>query len=51
MARHLLARIDRQALHARLLGFEHPDGRHVEFTCPPPDDFNNLLDTARGELI
>ncbi|MBT3344668.1 MAG: RluA family pseudouridine synthase [Gemmatimonadetes bacterium] len=43
MARSMLAGIDRQALHARLLGFDHPDGRHLEFTSPPPEDMASLL--------
>lgn len=42
------ARLSRQWLHARALGFAHPaDGRHVEFTSPYPDDLAAALDTLR----
>jgi len=35
-----LPRIERQALHAWRLGFEHPStGRPMMFESPPPDDF------------
>ena len=37
-----------QALHARLLGFEHPvTGRYLEFEAPPPADFQALLEALR----
>ncbi len=37
--RVLLPKIKRQMLHAKLLGFVHPDqGRYVEFESPLPDD-------------
>lgn len=33
-----------QLLHARLLGFKHPeDGRYMEFSAPVPEDFRNIL--------
>ena len=32
-----------QVLHARLLGFTHPDGRSLCFTSPPPDYFEAIL--------
>jgi len=36
---------NRQALHARSLGFVHPvTDENVEFTCEIPDDINNLLE-------
>lgn len=36
--------IDGQALHARTLGFEHPDtGEWMMFEVEPPEDFNHLL--------
>ena len=39
-----------QALHARLLGFEHPvDGRHLDFQCEPPLEFTKLLTMLRGK--
>lgn len=47
VARQMLSMIDRQALHARLLGFDHPDGRHLEFTSEPPQDLATVLAMAR----
>ncbi len=39
----------RQALHARVLGFEHPStGRHLHFEQPLPEDMRQLLDKWRG---
>jgi 23S rRNA pseudouridine1911/1915/1917 synthase len=41
--------IDRQALHARMLGFLHPrTGRPVEFTAPLPPDFSRLIEKYRA---
>ena len=38
----------RQALHARLLGFEHPvTGEVLEFERPAPADFQGLLAALR----
>ena len=35
----------RQALHARILGFDHPaDGRHLSFESPLPPDMQQLVD-------
>jgi 23S rRNA pseudouridine1911/1915/1917 synthase len=43
-------RLPRQALHAWKLAFAHPGtGRRVQFTAPPPDDFEALLDALRRE--
>jgi 23S rRNA pseudouridine1911/1915/1917 synthase len=40
--------LQRQWLHARSLGFEHPgDGRWVEFTSPYPADLEHALDALR----
>jgi 23S rRNA pseudouridine1911/1915/1917 synthase len=40
--------LQRQWLHARTLGFEHPaDGHWVEFTSPYPDDLQRALDLLR----
>ena len=42
----------RQALHARTLGFEHPvTGERLNFECPIPDDFEQLIDKWRKYLI
>lgn len=37
-----------QALHAGVIGFQHPrTGEYIERTAPVPDDFANLLDELR----
>jgi len=37
-----------QALHAELLGFEHPTtGERLQFSAPPPDDFVRALQALR----
>jgi 23S rRNA pseudouridine1911/1915/1917 synthase len=41
-------RLERQWLHAHVLGFEHPgDGRWAEFTSPYPEDLARSLDLLR----
>jgi 23S rRNA pseudouridine1911/1915/1917 synthase len=41
--------IGRQALHARLLGFEHPvSGEHLRFEAPLPADFVAALEVLRA---
>ncbi len=43
--------LDSQALHARLLGFEHPrSGEYMEFTSPIPAYFQKII-TELGESI
>jgi 23S rRNA pseudouridine1911/1915/1917 synthase len=43
-ARSLASAFPRQALHARLLGFEHPlTGAEMRFESPPPDDLAALI--------
>ena len=40
--------IDRPMLHARTLGFKHPTtGSHLEYSVPPPQDMENVLQTLR----
>jgi 23S rRNA pseudouridine1911/1915/1917 synthase len=40
--------LGRQALHARLLGFDHPDsGVHLRFEAEPPADFVRALEQLR----
>lgn len=40
--------LDGQALHAELLGLEHPEtGEYMEFTAPPPPDFQAALEALR----
>jgi 23S rRNA pseudouridine1911/1915/1917 synthase len=39
-----IAHFDRQALHAAVLGFEHPiTGESLRFEAPLPDDFEVLI--------
>jgi 23S rRNA pseudouridine1911/1915/1917 synthase len=39
------AALGRQALHAQVLGFEHPiTGEHLRFEAPPPEDFRRALE-------
>jgi 23S rRNA pseudouridine1911/1915/1917 synthase len=39
----------RQALHAAVLGFEHPaSGGRLRFEAPLPEDFSNLLKSLEG---
>ena len=41
-----------QALHAELLGFEHPvTGEHLTFTAPLPDDFERALQALRASNV
>jgi 23S rRNA pseudouridine1911/1915/1917 synthase len=38
-----------QLLHARCLGFVHPaDGRYLEFSAAPPEEFRKMLSALRG---
>lgn len=47
--RVLYEALDRQALHAAVLGFEHPvTGAMIELESPLPADFTTLLDGLRG---
>lgn len=42
-------RMDGQALHAAVLGFQHPrSGEYLEFEAPMPDDLRTLLETLRS---
>ena len=43
--KHAIARLKRQALHARFLGFEHPvTGENLTFSVPIPADMQCLVD-------
>ncbi len=49
-ASELLRSVDRPALHATALRFEHPGtGRLLSFEAGPPSDIMNLLDALRRE--
>lgn len=42
---------DGQLLHARLLGFHHPqDGRYLEFSAPVPESFRRILIKLANEM-
>ena len=48
---NLLKLIDRQALHAKTLGFIHPVTKEkMFFDSELPEDFNNLLDVVRNNI-
>jgi 23S rRNA pseudouridine1911/1915/1917 synthase len=50
-AAQAVASFPRQALHARLLGFEHPaNGAWMRFEAPLPDDFADLIETLAPEI-
>ncbi|XP_008806145.2 RNA pseudouridine synthase 2, chloroplastic [Phoenix dactylifera] len=45
----ILSKVQRPCLHASLLGFKHPHtGEHLRFSCPPPDDFAEVLDQLQS---
>jgi len=48
-AKTLLNAFPRQALHARILGFDHPiSGEKLLFESELPSDFNGLIDSLKG---
>jgi 23S rRNA pseudouridine1911/1915/1917 synthase len=50
VARDALAALDRQALHAAVLGFEHPvTGQFLRFESAPPPDLQHLVAALRRE--
>jgi 23S rRNA pseudouridine1911/1915/1917 synthase len=41
--------MNRQALHAHSIGFQHPEThKTMEFNCPPPKDMQEILDTLKN---
>ncbi|XP_077221271.1 pseudouridine synthase family protein isoform X1 [Tasmannia lanceolata] len=45
---HLVSKLERPCLHALSLGFKHPHtGEDVQFSCPPPSDFTEVLSQLR----
>ncbi|MBI2718179.1 MAG: RluA family pseudouridine synthase [Rhizobiales bacterium] len=49
-ARNTLKSLNRQALHAATLGFEHPvTGKPLRFESPAPDDFAGLTTALTGD--
>ncbi|MBM2837764.1 MAG: rluD [Deltaproteobacteria bacterium] len=48
--RRVIKKLGRQALHATILGFIHPEtNKYMEFTAPIPEDFQIVLD-ALGDV-
>ncbi|KAE8696783.1 RNA pseudouridine synthase 2 [Hibiscus syriacus] len=44
----LISRLERPYLHALVLGFEHPhSGVKMQFSCPPPPDFREILSSLQ----
>ncbi len=49
---NFLQQFKRQALHARLLGFDHPEtGEYVEWESPLPEDFVQLLTLLEQDRV
>lgn len=49
--RNRLKRLDRQALHASLLGFNHPKtGEYMQFSAPLPEDLRGILDVLKYQV-
>ncbi|MDD6284690.1 MAG: RluA family pseudouridine synthase [Firmicutes bacterium] len=46
--RKVIGELDGQCLHARHIGFVHPDGRYMEFESQLPDYFVRFLDKLRN---
>jgi 23S rRNA pseudouridine1911/1915/1917 synthase len=47
--RAALDKLSRPALHARILGFIHPDtGSYMEFSSPIPEDIQSMVDALRS---
>ncbi|XP_072993369.1 RNA pseudouridine synthase 2, chloroplastic isoform X1 [Typha latifolia] len=45
----LISKLERPCLHALSLGFKHPHtGEFLQFSCPPPNDFSEVLDQLRN---
>ena len=52
LAVRLLGMIERQALHARELGFTHPEtNEYKAFTAPLSEDMQNILNILREKDI
>ena len=48
-AQAALLALDRQALHAAVLGFQHPiTGEELSFESAPPEDFARLVNALRS---
>ena len=50
--KHALAQLKRQALHARLLGFEHPaTGENLTFSAPIPKDMQQVVKALTKKAV
>ena len=50
--KHGIAQLKRQALHARLLGFEHPaTGENLTFSAPVPNDMQRVVDALQQSAV
>ncbi len=50
-AREALSALNRQALHATILGFQHPrTGKALHFDSPAPDDLASLISALRAAI-
>lgn len=50
--KHALAQLKRQALHARLLGFEHPaTGENLTFSAPMPKDMQQVVKALTKKAV
>lgn len=51
LARGVLNRMHRQALHARVLGFEHPETKEMlHFEADLPEDFRTVMDYLHDQI-
>jgi len=50
--KHMIANLNRQALHAHILGFLHPaTEEYMEFIAPVPEDIQVVLDALNEKVI
>lgn len=45
--RKIIKKLEGQCLHARKIGFVHPNGKYMEFTSDLPEYFENFLEECR----
>ena len=46
---YVIERLGGQCLHAKKIGFVHPDGRYLEFDSPLPEYFNAFLNWLKNK--
>ena len=48
--KYIFSYFNRFALHAHSIEFLHPEtNKKINFTCPIPDDINNVIDELQSE--